>query len=264
LANPSTVPSETDTLPPIPTSVDFCNGLNRWSDGPDFFKYEPGCLYLYEETAHENCGITAAAWHSGDFLTAEERTCLRSQFAAVDDYIHRVRLGYDCFAAATGTRKQYVECYEADQNRATEVIKDLFASQRMVMAVAERSTAVGQAEKKMNVCLEGLEKDFPDIEIESSRTVYWLDALTTPFPPFRGAWARGDAQRLGKVIEYTDRIHLCAEKAGYYTALHGSFVAELTRLSELDPSPVESMKLTGLAGYRVDAGPLQFAPRSRQ
>ena len=263
---PADAPSETDLLPPIPTSVDFCYGLNRWEDGPEFFKYEPGCLYLYEKTAHETCNVTPSEWWSNDFLTDEKQTCLKLEYADVDDYIHRVRLGYDCLAAGNAGGKQYAECYEADQDRASEAIKDLFIAQQRIMTAVQQSAAVVQAEKRVNTCLEGADKEFPEINFGSSRTVYWLDSLTTPFPPFMQTWteSKGDSRRLEKVIAYTDRVHQCAEKAGYYTALHGSFVAELIRLSGLDPSPVESMKLTGLADYRVAAGPVQFAPRSRQ
>ena len=221
-------------------------------------------MYRYEKTAHENCGITATAWHSNEFVTAEKQACLQLEYAAVNDYLHRVSLGHDCLATGSDTRKQYVECKQADQDRTSMVIKDLFTNQRMIMAVAEQNTAVVQAEKRVHTCLEGLEKEFPDIDFNSSRTLYWLDGLTTPFPAFRRAWAERDAQRMEKVVDFTNRIHRCAEKAGYYTALHGSFVAELTRLSALDPSPVEAMKLTGLAEYRVAAGPAQFAPRSLQ
>ncbi len=262
--DPADAPSETDLLPPIPTSVDFCYGLNRWEDGPEFFKYEPGCLYLYEKTAHETCGVTATAWHSSEFVTADKQVCLQREYAQVGDYIHRISLGHDCLADANNNRKEYVECKRADQDRTTSVIEGLFTSQRMIMAVAEQNAAVVQAEKRVNTCLEGVEKEFPDIDFNASRTVYWLDGMTVPFPPFRRAWAERDSQRLEKVIEYTDRIHFCAEKAGYYAALHGNFVAELIRLSGLDPSPVEAMTLTGLAEYRVTAGPSQFAPRFRQ
>ncbi len=258
--------TEADILPPIPTSVDFCYGLNRWEDGPEFFKYEPGCLYLYEKTAHENCGITATAWHSNDFLTDEEQACLKLEYADVDDYIHRVRLGYGCLAADNSTRKQYVNCKQADDDQASEAIKDLFIAQQRIMTAVQQSVAVVQAEERVNTCLEGLDKEFPEINFGSSQTVYWLDSLTIPFPPFMRTWteSKGDSRRLEKVIAYTDRVHQCAEKAGYYTALHESFVAELIRLSRMEPSPVESMKLTGLADYRLAAGPSQFAPRPRQ